>query len=185
PSGSSRGRACRRAGVRSCRWSSRWPPGRRAGRHATGRRPGRARTAEATRRRAPPGRALRRARAFASFPPGCRDPIAPAAALSRRVEAGATIRYLSMPTTEAHMGYDLEQFCAETRATLQSSDTLEAKLARVSDRLAALLANPAFVASAFADDALPGQRLLYRDEATDFHLLAHLQPGGQSRHAPH
>ena len=53
------------------------------------------------------------------------------------------------------MAYDLEQFCAETRATLQSGDALDAKLARVSDKLATLLANPAFVAFAFADDTPP------------------------------
>ena len=78
------------------------------------------------------------------------------------------------------MAYDLEQFCSETRATLQSSGALEDKLARVSEKLAALLANPAFVASAFADDTPPGQRLLYRDDATDFHVLAHVQRGGKS-----
>jgi predicted metal-dependent enzyme (double-stranded beta helix superfamily) len=85
---------------------------------------------------------------------------------------------------EASMAYDLGQFCAETHATLQSSDALESKLARVSEKLAALLANPAFVASAFADDTPPGQRLLYRDDATDFHVLAHVQRGGRSGH-PH
>ena len=78
------------------------------------------------------------------------------------------------------MAYDLEQFGAETRATLQSSDALADKLTRVSEKLAALLANPAFVASAFADDTPPGQRLLFRDEATDFHVLAHVQRGGRS-----
>jgi len=78
------------------------------------------------------------------------------------------------------MAYDLEQFCTETRAMLQSSGALEDRLARVSERLAALLANPAFVASAFAEDTPPGQRLLYRDEATDFHVLAHVQRGGKS-----
>jgi len=78
------------------------------------------------------------------------------------------------------MAYDLEQFCAETRATLQSSDALDGKLARISERLAALLANPAFVASAFEGDPPPGQRLLYRDDATDFHVLAHVQRGGKS-----
>jgi predicted metal-dependent enzyme (double-stranded beta helix superfamily) len=81
---------------------------------------------------------------------------------------------------EASMACDLEQFCAETRATLQSNDALEGKLARISERLAALLADPAFVASAFADDPPPGQRLLYRDEATDFHVLAHVQRPGKS-----
>jgi predicted metal-dependent enzyme (double-stranded beta helix superfamily) len=82
------------------------------------------------------------------------------------------------------MAYDLEQFCTETRATLQSNDALEDKLARVSEKLATLLANPAFVAAAFTEDTPPGQRLLYRDEATDFHVLAHVQRGGRSGH-PH
>ncbi len=76
--------------------------------------------------------------------------------------------------------YDLELFCAEARATLQSSDALEGKLARIAEKLAALLANPAFVASAFAGDPPSGQRLLYRDAATDFHVLAHVQRGGKS-----
>ncbi len=78
------------------------------------------------------------------------------------------------------MAYDLDQFCADTRATLQSSDALPDKLARISERLGVLLANPAFVASAFADDAPPGQRLLHRDPATDFHVLAHVQRAGKS-----
>ena len=78
------------------------------------------------------------------------------------------------------MAYDLERFCAETRATLQSSDALADKLARISKKLAALLAEPAFVASAFVGDPPPGQRLLYRDAATDFHVLAHVQRGGKS-----
>src|SRR5262252_7553970 len=46
-----------------------------------------------------------------------RDSIAPAAALSRRVEAGATIRYFLLPTWRRTMAYDLEQFCAEARTT--------------------------------------------------------------------
>jgi len=78
------------------------------------------------------------------------------------------------------MAYDLEQFCAEARTTLQSSDALEDKLARIAEKLAALLANPAFVSSAFAGDPPPGQRLLYRDDATDFHVLAHVQRPGKS-----
>ncbi len=77
------------------------------------------------------------------------------------------------------MAYDLDQFCADTRATLQSSDALPDKLMRISEKLKLLLANPAFVASAFADDAPPGQRLLYRDPATDFHVLAHVQRAGK------
>jgi predicted metal-dependent enzyme (double-stranded beta helix superfamily) len=78
------------------------------------------------------------------------------------------------------MAYDLEQFCADARATLQSSGALEDKLARISERLAALLANPAFVGSAFAGDPAPGQRLLHRDAETDFHVLAHVQGAGKS-----
>ena len=78
------------------------------------------------------------------------------------------------------MAYDLEQFCADTRTALQSNDAAEAKLTRVAEKLKALLANPAFVAAAFSDDAPPGQRLLYRDPETDFHVLAHVQRGGKS-----
>jgi len=70
------------------------------------------------------------------------------------------------------MAYDLEQFCADTRAVLQSGDTLPANLTRIGAKLAELLANPAFVATAFAEDTPPGQRLLHHDQATDFHVLA-------------
>ena len=78
------------------------------------------------------------------------------------------------------MACDLERFCAEVRTTLQSNDALDGKLARIAETLAALLANPAFVAAAFADDPPPGQRLLFRDDATDFHVLAHVQRPGKS-----
>lgn len=78
------------------------------------------------------------------------------------------------------MAYDLDQFCADTRATLQSDGALAGKLARIAERLAALIANPAFVASAFAEETPPGHRLLQRDPATDTHVLAHVQRGGKS-----
>ncbi len=78
------------------------------------------------------------------------------------------------------MTYDLDQFCADTRVTLQSSDALADKLTRIAEKLKGLLANPAFVDSAFAHDAPPSQRLLYRDPATDFHVLAHVQRAGKS-----
>jgi predicted metal-dependent enzyme (double-stranded beta helix superfamily) len=78
------------------------------------------------------------------------------------------------------MAYDLEQFCADTRAILQSGDALPANLSRIGAKLAELLANPAFVASAFTEDTPPGQRLLHHDQATDFHVLAHVQRGGKS-----
>src|SRR5690348_11012562 len=42
---------------------------------------------------------------------------------------------MSRATPEARMAYDLEQFCAEARATLQSGDTLEGKLAGISAKL--------------------------------------------------
>jgi predicted metal-dependent enzyme (double-stranded beta helix superfamily) len=78
------------------------------------------------------------------------------------------------------MAYDLDRFCADSRAMLQSGDALPASLARIGTKLAELLANPAFVASAFSDDTPPGQRLLYHDAATDFHVLAHVQRSGKS-----
>ena len=65
------------------------------------------------------------------------------------------------------MAYDLEQFCTETRAMLQSNAALEDRLARVSEKLATLLANPAFVASAFADDA-ERQQALYNQVAHEY-----------------
>jgi len=78
------------------------------------------------------------------------------------------------------MAYDLDAFCVDTGAILQSGGPLAPNLTRVGARLAELLANPAFVAAAFADDTPPGQRLLYHDAATDFHVLAHVQRGGKS-----
>jgi predicted metal-dependent enzyme (double-stranded beta helix superfamily) len=78
------------------------------------------------------------------------------------------------------MAYDLEQFCAEARASLQTGDALVDKLTRIAEKLKTLLADPAFVASAFAGDPPPGQRLLFHDAATDFHVLAHVQRPGKS-----
>ena len=78
------------------------------------------------------------------------------------------------------MAYDLDRFCADARAILQYGDALAANLTRIGARLAELLANPVFVAFAFTEDTPPGQRLLFHDVATDFHVLAHVQRGGKS-----
>src|SRR5262249_3314656 len=62
---------------------------------------------------------------------------------------------------------------------LQAEGALGGKLDRVAQELARLIANPAFVAAAFAGDA-PRQRPLHRDPATDMHVLAHVQRAGKS-----
>lgn len=81
------------------------------------------------------------------------------------------------------MTRELDTFCAEARHALQSKP-LEAALPAIAQSLAALLANPAFVSATFDEGTPAGKRLLYRDEATGFLVLAHVQPPGKSG-APH
>jgi predicted metal-dependent enzyme (double-stranded beta helix superfamily) len=80
--------------------------------------------------------------------------------------------------TEMIMAYTLEEFCAESRTILKAEPLADA-LARIADRLARLLANPAFVAATFSDDMPPGRRVLHHDGETDFHVLAHVQAGNK------
>jgi hypothetical protein len=74
------------------------------------------------------------------------------------------------------MAYTLDDFCNDTRTALKGAPLPEA-LPQVADRLAALLANPAFVSATFSDDMPPGKRVLYHDPETDFYVLAHVQAG--------
>ena len=74
------------------------------------------------------------------------------------------------------MAYTLDEFCADTRAILKSQPLANA-LTQVSERLARLLANPAFVDTTFSDDLPPGRRVLHHDPETDFYVLAHVQEG--------
>src|SRR5262252_4576414 len=64
---------------------------------------------------------------------------------------------------EVHVGQNLDQFCTECRSVLQSGDPLPQALARISQALARLIADPAFVAATFTDDMPPGRRELYHD----------------------
>jgi hypothetical protein len=77
------------------------------------------------------------------------------------------------------MAYTLDEFCRESRAILKSQPLADA-LTQISDRLARLLANPAFVSATFSDDLPPGRRVLHHDPETDFYVLAHVQEGKRS-----
>jgi len=76
------------------------------------------------------------------------------------------------------MAYTLDDFCADSRATLKARP-VEQSLPLIADALARLLANPAFVAATFSDDMPPGRRELHHDQETDFHVLAHVQEGNK------
>jgi predicted metal-dependent enzyme (double-stranded beta helix superfamily) len=76
------------------------------------------------------------------------------------------------------MAYTLEAFCTES-SDLLKSQPLPRALTQISERLAKLLANPAFVSRTFGEDMPPGRRVLHHDPATDFYVLAHVQEGGK------
>ena len=71
------------------------------------------------------------------------------------------------------MPYDLDQFIADTRATLQRDpgpagrETVRADLER-------LLANREFVTQTCGDDAPAGLKVLYEDKDLGFQILAHI-----------
>ena len=77
------------------------------------------------------------------------------------------------------MSYTLDEFCADTRALL-TSHPLDKALPQIAERLARLLANPAFVAASFNHDLPPGKRELHHDPELDFYVLAHVQDGGKT-----
>ena len=79
---------------------------------------------------------------------------------------------------EKTMAYTLDDFCSESRAILKA-EPLSNALAQIAERLARLLANPAFVAGTFSDDMPPGKRVLHHDPETDFYVLAHVQEGSK------
>ena len=74
------------------------------------------------------------------------------------------------------MAYTLDEFCRESRAILKA-DKLPSALPQIAERLARLLANPAFVGETFSDDMPPGRRVLHHDPEADFYVLAHVQEG--------
>jgi predicted metal-dependent enzyme (double-stranded beta helix superfamily) len=77
------------------------------------------------------------------------------------------------------MAYALNDFCTDSRALLKAQP-LAAALPQIADRLARLLANPAFVSDTFNDDMPPGKQLLHHDPELDFYVLAHVQQGGKT-----
>jgi hypothetical protein len=81
----------------------------------------------------------------------------------------------AVPHGEA-MAYNLDEFCAESRAVLKG-EPLSNALELIADRLSKLLSNPQFVADTFDDDMPPGRRMLHHDGETDFRVLAHVQEG--------
>ena len=81
------------------------------------------------------------------------------------------------------MAYELNDFCVDARANLQSKP-LDAALGAIARDLARLLANEAFVKAAFAGDPPPGKTELFHDAETDFRVYAHVQAPGKTG-APH
>ena len=81
------------------------------------------------------------------------------------------------------MPCDLDSFCTDTRLALQQQP-LASALPLIARRLQDLLANEEFVNACFDEDTPAGKRLLYRDDATGFLVLAHVQPAGKGG-APH
>jgi hypothetical protein len=81
------------------------------------------------------------------------------------------------------MAYELENFCADARASLQGK-ALPFALDNIAKNLSRLLANDDFVQTTFNEDLPPGKRELYHDPELDFYVLAHVQAEGKSG-APH
>ncbi len=77
------------------------------------------------------------------------------------------------------MAYALQDFCADSRVILKSLP-LDRALPQLADRLARLLANPAFVSATFNDDMPPGKTVLHHDPEMDFYVLAHVQKAGKT-----
>jgi hypothetical protein len=71
------------------------------------------------------------------------------------------------------MAYDLDQFIADTRATLKR-DSGPAGRESVRASLERLLANKDFVAQTCGDDAPLGLKVLYEDKELGFQILAHI-----------
>ena len=75
------------------------------------------------------------------------------------------------------MAYSLDQFCADHRAILTSSQPLATALPQIAEKLSILLRNPQFVAETFSDDTPVGRRMLHHDPQTDVYVLAHVYEG--------
>ena len=75
------------------------------------------------------------------------------------------------------MSYDLDEFCHQCRAHLQSDEPLAVSLPQMAGHLARLLANPAFVAAVFKPEDTFAKKALFHDPVTDFRVLAHVHQG--------
>lgn len=75
------------------------------------------------------------------------------------------------------MAYTLEQFCDECRDIIRG-DRGDAGREDIRANLGRLLANESFLAEHCGAEAERGVHLLYRDEETDFHVLAHIYENG-------
>ena len=71
------------------------------------------------------------------------------------------------------MAYDLDQFIADCRSTLQR-DPSPAGREQVRVKLEQLLANPDFIKEYCGDDQPRGLKLLYEDKDLGFQVLAHI-----------
>lgn len=75
------------------------------------------------------------------------------------------------------MAYTLDEFCRDCREALQSGKPLTEALPRISDQLARLLTNEAFVAATFKPEDDFSKKVLYHDRETDFYVMAHVHQG--------
>jgi hypothetical protein len=75
------------------------------------------------------------------------------------------------------MAYGLNEFCADLHRVIKAEG--QNGLPEVAEKLKGLLTNPEFVTATFADDMLPGKRVLWHDAETDAYVLAHVQQAGK------
>ena len=81
------------------------------------------------------------------------------------------------------MPYDLDQFIADTRATLKRDPGPQGREA-VRQNLERLLANTDFVTQTCGDDVPTGLKVLYEDKELGFQILAHVNDKAR-RSPPH
>lgn len=78
------------------------------------------------------------------------------------------------------MPYTLDAFVSDARTALQADNTVNGR-EKVRQLVEKLLANKAFVAEAFPENAKPGRHKLYEDSDLGFVVLAHVNgKGGKS-----
>ena len=75
------------------------------------------------------------------------------------------------------MAPTLETFCAQCRAVLKSGEPLATGLPVMAAHLARLVADPTFVAATWQPGDTFAKKALFRDQDTDFLVLAHVHQG--------